>query len=113
MNKIFTSEAHATSGRAGKVISDDGALDLQLAVPKELGGPGGHGTNPEQLFAAGYSACFGGALGLVAGQQKLKTGPFTVTAHVTLGKKGEGPSASRSRSRAPSPSWRRSRPRRS
>jgi osmotically inducible protein OsmC len=89
MNKIFTAEAHATSGRSGKVISDDGALDLQLSLPKELGGPGGSGTNPEQLFAGGYSACFGGALGLVAGQQKIKTGPFTVTAHVTLGKKGE------------------------
>ena len=90
MNVLYTATATATSGRDGKVSSDDGALDVGLSVPKGLGGPGGSGTNPEQLFAAGYSACFGGALGLVAGQQKIKTGPVHITAKVSLGKGDKG-----------------------
>lgn len=90
MNILYTATATATSGRDGTVKSDDGALDHQLSVPKGLGGPGGSGTNPEQLFAAGYAACFGGALGLVAGQQKIKTGPVAITAKVSLGKGEKG-----------------------
>lgn len=90
MNALYTATATATSGRAGTAKSDDGALDVKLSVPKGLGGPGGEGTNPEQLFAAGYAACFGGALGLVAGQQKIKPGAHTITAKVTIGKGERG-----------------------
>lgn len=63
---LYTAHAEATGGRNGKASSSDGALDIKLSVPKEMGGKGGDGTNPEQLFAAGYSACFLGALGAVA-----------------------------------------------
>lgn len=90
MNILYTATASATAGREGKAKSDDGALDVSLSVPKGLGGGGGSGTNPEQLFAAGYAACFGSALGLVASQQKVKTGPITVTAKVSLGKGERG-----------------------
>ena len=90
MNILYTAAATATSGRDGTVKSDDGALDHKLSVPKGLGGPGGTGTNPEQLFAAGYAACFGSALGLVASQQKVKTGPVAITAKVSLGKGEKG-----------------------
>ncbi|AQQ54439.1 organic hydroperoxide resistance protein [Planococcus lenghuensis] len=72
MAALFTTSVTAEGGRAGHVKSKDGVLDLNLVSPKELGGPGGEGTNPEQLFAAGYSACFDGALNLVIKQQKVK-----------------------------------------
>ena len=90
MQPLYTAKASATAGRDGKVASDDGILDFALVVPKGLGGPGGHGTNPEQLFACGYSACFGGALKLVAGMQKIVTGPVTIGAEVTIGKDDTG-----------------------
>lgn len=90
MNTLYTATATATAGRAGKVSSDDGVLAHDLSVPKGLGGPGGAGTNPEQLFAAGYSACFGGALGLVAGQKKIATGKVHITAKVSIGKTDAG-----------------------
>jgi Ohr subfamily peroxiredoxin len=80
--------AHATSqgGREGSSRSSDGVLDVKLSTPKELGGGGGPGTNPEQLFAAGYSACFLGALKFVAGQQKVSLPPdLTVTGDVGIG----------------------------
>ena len=67
---VYTAKAKATGGRDGRAISSDGILDVQLAVPKEMGGAGG-GTNPEQLFAAGYSACFLGAMKFVANRDKL------------------------------------------
>ena len=67
---VYTAKAKATGGRDGRATSSDGILDVQLAVPKEMGGPGG-GTNPEQLFAAGYSACFLGAMKFVANRDKL------------------------------------------
>lgn len=67
----YRAHAHATGGREGHAKSSDGALNVQLSTPKELGGAGGAGTNPEQLFAAGYSACFLGALKHVAGQEKV------------------------------------------
>ena len=67
---VYTAHAKATGGRDGRATSDDQILDVQLAVPKEMGGPGG-GTNPEQLFAAGYSACFLGAMKFVANRDKL------------------------------------------
>lgn len=68
---LYTAQATATGGRDGRAVSSDQALDVQLSTPKELGGPGGPGTNPEQLFAAGYSACFLSALKFVAGKQKI------------------------------------------
>ena len=66
-NVLYTAHATATGGREGTAKSSDDRLDIKLSVPKELGGDAGPGTNPEQLFAAGYSACFLGALKLVAG----------------------------------------------
>jgi lipoyl-dependent peroxiredoxin len=90
MNILYTAVASATAGRDGKVATDDGTLALDLSVPKSMGGPGGAGTNPEQLFAAGYSACFGSALKLVAAQKKIATGPVTITARVSLGKGDNG-----------------------
>lgn len=71
-NVLYTAHATATGGRDGSARSSDSRLDIKLSVPKELGGDGGAGTNPEQLFAAGYSACFLGALKLVAGKEKVK-----------------------------------------
>lgn len=68
---LYTAHATATGGREGAARSDDGVLDIKLTTPKELGGAGGAGTNPEQLFAAGYSACFLGAMKFVAGQEKI------------------------------------------
>jgi len=68
---LYTAHAKATGGRDGRAVSSDNVLDLKLTTPRELGGAGGAGTNPEQLFAAGYSACFIGALRFVAGKQKI------------------------------------------
>ena len=68
---LYTATATATGGRDGRAVSSDGFLDVKLTTPRELGGAGGEATNPEQLFAAGYSACFLGALKFVAGQQKI------------------------------------------
>ncbi len=71
-NVLYTAHASATGGREGSAKSSDGHLAVTLSTPKELGGAGGEGTNPEQLFAAGYSACFLGALKLVAGKDGVK-----------------------------------------
>ena len=68
---LYRAHAKATGGRDGNAVSSDGVLDVKLTTPAELGGAGGKGTNPEQLFAAGYSACFIGAMKFVAGQQKI------------------------------------------
>ena len=68
---LYRAEATATGGRDGRAVSSDKHLDIKLTVPKEMGGAGGEGTNPEQLFAAGYSACFIGAMKFVAGQKKI------------------------------------------
>ena len=82
---LYTAVATSTGGRDGRSISSDGLLDVKLAPPKELGGPGG-ATNPEQLFAAGYSACFIGAMKHVAGMQKLSLPADTsITASVGIG----------------------------
>lgn len=70
-NVLYRAQAKAIGGRDGQATSIDNALDVKLSTPRELGGAGGPGTNPEQLFAAGYSACFIGALKFVAGQQKI------------------------------------------
>ncbi|EMV8751940.1 organic hydroperoxide resistance protein [Escherichia coli] len=69
---LYVAHAHATGGREGSARSDDGVLDVRLTMPRELGGNGAQGSNPEQLFAAGYSACFLGALNFVASQKKVK-----------------------------------------
>ena len=86
MTTLYTAHAHVTGGRDGAAKSDDGKLDVKLAPPKELGG-NGNGTNPEQLFAAGYAACFMGAMRLVAGNEKLALPQgFAIDADVSLGK---------------------------
>jgi Ohr subfamily peroxiredoxin len=90
MNVLYTATATATGGRDGRVRSDDGTIDMPVTMPKGLGGKGDPGTNPEQLFAAGYSACFGSALGLVARMQKIRPGPFDITAKVSLGQQDGG-----------------------
>ncbi|MBQ0748476.1 MAG: organic hydroperoxide resistance protein [Marinobacter sp.] len=68
---LYRASAEATGGRDGRAISSDGVLDVELTTPQAMGGAGGKGTNPEQLFAAGYSACFIGAMKFVAGRDKL------------------------------------------
>lgn len=69
---LYTAHATATGGRDGRAVSSDGALDVKLTKPREMGGTGGEGSNPEQLFAAGYSACFLGALKYVAGRENVQ-----------------------------------------
>jgi len=86
--RLYTATATATSGRDGRAKSDDGLLDVSLTPPRALGGSG-TGTNPEQLFAAGYAACFGSAAAHIARTQKLATGPIAVTAQVSLGPVGQ------------------------
>lgn len=90
IEKIYTASASASGGREGHVSSSDNVLDLQVRIPKEFGGPGGPYTNPEQLFAAGYAACFGGALNVVIANAKVKTGNTKVHSHVSIGKTPEG-----------------------
>jgi osmotically inducible protein OsmC len=88
MSTLYTAIATA-SGRDSKAVSSDGKLEVTLARPKELGGNGA-GTNPEQLFAAGYAACFASAMNLVAGQKKIDISDASVTAEVGLGPNGAG-----------------------
>lgn len=91
MNILYRAEASATGGRTGTAKSSDGRLSATLDTVKELGGAGGDGTNPEQLFAAGYAACFLGALKHVAGQRKVKLSEETsVTATVGIGQRDDG-----------------------
>lgn len=90
MEKLYTAQATATGGRNGQVKSSDGVLDLEVRIPKEMGGSGGAYTNPEQLFAAGYAACFDSALSLIIRTEKVKTGTTTVTAEVSIGKNDAG-----------------------
>jgi osmotically inducible protein OsmC len=87
LNIDYTAVAINTGGRKGHVKTDDGLLDFDVTMPKEIGGEGGK-TNPEQLFAAGYAACFGGALGAVAGKVSLRDSE--VKAKVHLGNYGPG-----------------------
>lgn len=83
---LYRAQATATGGRDGRAVSSDGVLDLKLTTPKELGGAGGVGTNPEQLFAAGYSACFIGAMKFVAGRDKIALPADTsIESHVGIG----------------------------
>lgn len=91
MITLYKAKATATgSGRGGEVRSSDEALVAELSVPRTLGGSGGSGTNPEQLFAAGYAACFHSALLLVARKERLKLSDSSVTAEVGIGPQGLG-----------------------
>ncbi|MET0313607.1 MAG: organic hydroperoxide resistance protein [Hansschlegelia sp.] len=91
MKVLYSTEAVATGGRTGSAATTDGNLKVDLVTAKELGGPGGAGTNPEQLFAAGYSACFLGALKFVAGREKVKIpDDTTVAAKVGIGQRDDG-----------------------
>jgi osmotically inducible protein OsmC len=91
MKVVYTTKSTATGGREGSAKSEDGTLAVKLSTPKELGGAGGDGTNPEQLFAAGYSACFIGALKFVAGKAKIALPAETaVTATVGIGPRDDG-----------------------
>jgi lipoyl-dependent peroxiredoxin len=88
--KIYTAKAHVTGGRAeGHGRTSDGALEVDLRLPTEMGGQGG-GTNPEQLFAVGYAACFEGALGVVARRAKLEAGDVAIDSEVSLSPDGQG-----------------------
>jgi lipoyl-dependent peroxiredoxin len=87
LNIDYTAVAINTGGRKGHVKTDDGLLDFDVTMPKEIGGEGGK-TNPEQLFAAGYAACFGGALGAVAGKVSLRDSEIKTKVH--LGNYGPG-----------------------
>jgi lipoyl-dependent peroxiredoxin len=83
---LYTAQATSTGGRTGTTKSSDGRVSLNLSTPKELGGDSGPGTNPEQLFAAGYSACFIGAMKAVAARQKITLpGEVSNTAEVSIG----------------------------
>ncbi|GLF97809.1 organic hydroperoxide resistance protein [Streptomyces yaizuensis] len=84
MDALYTAAATA-NGREGRAVSSDGTLDLPLALPPALGG-NGKGTNPEQLFAAGYAACFASAMGAVGRQEKIDVSDVSVTAEVSIGK---------------------------
>jgi lipoyl-dependent peroxiredoxin len=91
MQILYTAQATATGGRDGRAVSSDKHLDVKLNTPKELGGGGGEGTNPEQLFAAGYSACFLSALKFVAMQTKQALpADASVTAEIGIGPNGNG-----------------------
>jgi Ohr subfamily peroxiredoxin len=90
MNALYTAEALSTGhGREGRVSTSDGTLDIAMTPPRELGGSG-EGTNPEQLFAAGFAACFHSALHLVARNRKISVQDSTVGGRVTLGSTGDG-----------------------
>lgn len=88
---LYRAHARATGGRDGRAVSSDGALDVRLTTPKELGGAGGDATNPEQLFAAGYAACFIGALKYVAAQNKQPLPrDVAIDSSVGIGPSGKG-----------------------
>ena len=91
METLYTAHAHSTGGRNGRVESSDGLLKFNLSIPKSMGGPGQPDTtNPEQLFACGYSACFGSAIDLVAKQKKLSVKEIHVLADVSIGRDDTG-----------------------
>src|SRR3546814_18404131 len=91
MKILYTTKASAMGGRAGHAKSEDGVLDVDLTTPKEMGGDGARGTNPEQLFAAGYSACFLGALKAAARKEKVDIpADATVSAQVGIGPRDDG-----------------------
>lgn len=84
MKTIYTASAHIAGGREGQGRTDDGRLEVKLSLPKELGGPGGEGTNPEQLFAVGFGACYESALRYVGRQRKQKVDLASIDIRVSL-----------------------------
>jgi lipoyl-dependent peroxiredoxin len=91
VNVLYTAHGHATGGRTGEGASDDGRISVKLSTPKALGGDDGPGTNPEQMFSVGYSACFLGALKVVAGKEHLKLSEETkVKADIGIGPREDG-----------------------
>ncbi|MGJ8666554.1 MAG: organic hydroperoxide resistance protein [Patiriisocius sp.] len=91
MKKLYDATSTAVGGRNGHVKSEDGPIDLNLSVPKGMGGDGGDGTNPEQLFGSAYAACFGGALGLIASKHNVELdGEIEVSATISIGKTKDG-----------------------
>lgn len=90
MKTLYKTSVTASGARAGSIKSEDNKIDMQLSVPKSMGGDGGEGTNPEQLFGGAYSACFGSALLAVAQEHKLVLGNFSVTANISLTKSDKG-----------------------
>lgn len=91
MKALYTAHAHATGGREGSAATDDSKVDVKLSTPKELGGGGGAGTNPEQLFAAGYAACFLGAIKFVAGKDKITVAEDSkIESSVGIGPRDDG-----------------------
>jgi len=91
MKILYTAHAHTIGGRTGHSETDDGRLKIDLSTPKEMGGDNGQGTNPEQLFAAGYSACFMGALKFVASKEKVSIpAEASIDAHIGIGPRDDG-----------------------
>lgn len=91
VNVLYTTSATSYGGRDGRAVIEDGSLEIELSTPRELGGAGGAGNNPEQLFAAGYSACFIGAMKFVAAKTGVKVPSDTrITAFVGIGPRAEG-----------------------
>ena len=91
IKKLYEASSTAVGGRKGHVTSDDKKIDMELSTPKGLGGEGGKGTNPEQLFGSAYAACFGSAIQLVAESEKMELGDdMSVTATIEIGKTKEG-----------------------
>jgi len=91
MKALYHAHGHATGGRTGEGATDDHKVDVKLSTPKELGGDGGPGTNPEQLFSVGYSACFLGAMKFVAGKEHVKLPEDTkVAAEIGIGPRDDG-----------------------
>ena len=90
MKVLYTAEATATGGRNGHIKSDNGILDVEVRMPKALGGADDNYTNPEQLFAGGYAACFDSALNLIIKQGKVTTGETSVKANVSIGQIDNG-----------------------
>jgi Ohr subfamily peroxiredoxin len=90
MKTLYTTNVTAKGGRNGQVKSDNGVLDLEVRMPKGLGGANDDYTNPEMLFAAGYAACFDSALNLIISKSKIKTGETSVAAKVSIGQNEDG-----------------------
>ncbi|PBJ15842.1 organic hydroperoxide resistance protein [Flavobacterium sp. ACN6] len=90
MKTLYTTSVTAKGGRNGQVKSENGILDLEVRMPKALGGADDNFTNPEMLFAAGYAACFDSALNLIISKSKIETGETSVTAQVSIGQNQDG-----------------------
>jgi Ohr subfamily peroxiredoxin len=90
MKTLYTTSVTAKGGRNGQVKSDNGVLDLEVRMPKGLGGANDDSTNPEMLFAAGYAACFDSALNLIISKSKIETGETSVSAKVSIGQNEDG-----------------------